>query len=62
MNVYEAEIWEVDRVTKMVYSGICFKEGDKPKLHKLKRLFIPDGRLINNNDEEPLLTGGIIQK
>ena len=55
MTDYEMELQAIDKVTDKLYSCICFKEGTKPNLDKLKTLFIPDGKLINNNDKNPVI-------
>lgn len=55
MDRYETEMMEIDRVTSALYSSICFEEGGKPALDKLRNLFIPEGKLTNNNDDPPVV-------
>jgi hypothetical protein len=54
MDEYETDMKEIDRVTRASYSSICFEEGDKPALDRLRSLFMREGRLINNNDDTPV--------
>ena len=49
------EIKEIDSITRELYASICFKTGEQPNLKKLKHLFIPEGKLINNNGDTPLI-------
>lgn len=42
----------LDQLTRDLYAAISFEEGGEPELEKLKRLFLPQGLLINNNSEE----------
>lgn len=44
---------EIQEVTDHLYSSISFTKGQLPDLDKLKTLFIPDGKLINNNSDVP---------
>lgn len=46
---------QLDKLTSKIYSSICFKEGKKPALDKLKDIFIKEGRLINNNPKNPVI-------
>jgi len=55
VDVYDVDLKQIDRVTEALYASICFEEQCKPALDTLKRLFIPDGKLINNNDEVPVI-------
>ncbi len=55
MEEYENEIKEIERVTKTLYSSICFEAGGKPALENLRTLFIAEGKLINNNDNFPVI-------
>lgn len=43
----------IDQLIDHLYSSISFKKGEVPRLEKLKDLFIPEGRLINNSKETP---------
>ena len=52
----EKEIKEIDRLALNLYSCISFKEGSRPDLDTFKRLFIPDGMLIDNNYNPPMIT------
>ena len=52
----ETEIKEIDRLAINLYSCISFKEGSKPDLNSFKGLFIPDGMLIDNNCNPPMIT------
>ena len=54
MDEYETDREEIDRVTRALYSSICLEEGGKPALDRLRNLCIPEGRLINNNDDTPV--------
>lgn len=53
MNVFDEELKQIDRVTEALYASISFEENGAPALDTLKRLFITEGRLINNNDDVP---------
>jgi hypothetical protein len=55
MDEYETDMKEIDRVTRALYSSICLEEGGKPALDRLRNLFIPEGRLINNNGDTPVM-------
>jgi hypothetical protein len=55
MDKYETDMEEIDRVTRAPYSSICFEEGGKPALDRLRNLFLPEGKLINNNDDTPVM-------
>jgi hypothetical protein len=48
MNDREA----IDLLTADLYAAISFEADGEPDLEKLKRLFLPQGLLINNNSEE----------
>jgi hypothetical protein len=49
-SMIELEITVTD-----LYQSICFSKGERPKLEKLKELFIQGGMLINNNADPPLV-------
>lgn len=55
MTDYDTEIREIDRITRELYSTVSFDKGRQPDLEKLKRLFISEGKLINNNGDSPLI-------
>jgi hypothetical protein len=43
----------IDQLVEHLYDSISFEKGEMPELEKLKELFIPEGRLINNSNEVP---------
>jgi len=43
----------IDNLTVELYSSICFAAGGKPPVEKLRRLFMPGARMINNDGDEP---------
>lgn len=45
----------IDLLTRNLYSAISFTLGKHPDLNRLKGLFLPPGKLINNNEENPLV-------
>jgi hypothetical protein len=45
----------LDILTAELYAAISFEAGGKPDLEKLKGLFLPQGLLINNNEEHPVI-------
>lgn len=49
------ELHAIDRVTESLYASICFEKGGVPDLEQLRRLFIPEGILINNSDDSPAI-------
>jgi hypothetical protein len=51
MNDLEA----LDILTAELYAAISFEEGGEPDLEKLKSLLLPQGVLINNNEEHPVI-------
>lgn len=55
MEIHDVELKQIDRVTEALYASICFEQQCKPALDTLKRLFIPQGKLINNNDTVPVI-------
>ena len=50
-----SELTAIDRVTESLYASICFGKGGSPDLEQLRRLFIPESLLINNNDDNPVI-------
>ncbi len=44
---------ELNKLIATLYQTISFKGGIQPELEKLKNLFTKDGRLINNNEDQP---------
>jgi hypothetical protein len=48
-----SDIEALDAVTQSLYASICFKPGERPPLEQLRGLFVPGGRLIDNNGPEP---------
>ena len=53
MNDYEQKIKEINQLIDDLYSSICFEEGEQPPLEILRRVFIPGGKMINNDDDTP---------
>ncbi len=51
----DEELKQIDRVTEALYASISFEEDGAPALGALKRLFITEGKLINNNDDVPVI-------
>ena len=51
----DQSLQEIQATINQLYDSICFRAGEKPDLGRLKRLFIPDGKLINNNPDEPMV-------
>jgi hypothetical protein len=49
------ELESLDLLTRDLYASISFTPGRHPDLNRLKSLFLPPGKLINNNEEEPLV-------
>lgn len=45
----------LDLLTAQLYAAISFEKGGEPDLEKLKSLFLPQGLLINNNEEHPVI-------
>lgn len=45
----------IDQTIKLLYSSICFEKGELPNVDGLRKLFMGDGMLINNNGEQPLV-------
>ena len=50
----QKELQEIDALIAKVFDAICFNEGERPNMFKLKDLFIEGGLLINYNEQEPL--------
>ena len=50
-----SELTAIDRVTESLYASMCFEKGGSPDLEQLRRLFIPESILINNNDDNPVI-------
>ena len=46
---------EIDRIISQLYQSICFDRGDLPRLDMLRHIFLPDGVLINNKGDDPLI-------
>ena len=44
---------DIDQLIEQLYETISFRKEEMPQLEKLKDLFIPEGRLINNSKEVP---------
>ncbi|MFQ5511144.1 MAG: hypothetical protein ACE5EO_04780 [Candidatus Krumholzibacteriia bacterium] len=55
MDAHTLALNAIDRVTESIYESICFRKGGEPDLAQLQRLFIPEGTLINNNDDSPVI-------
>ena len=45
----------LNRTVKELYASISFEKGRKPDLAKMKSLFIPDAKLVNNNGAKPVV-------
>lgn len=43
----------IDQTISLLYSSICFEKGELPNVESLRKLFIGDGLLINNNGDQP---------
>ncbi|OPX66041.1 MAG: hypothetical protein A4E37_01988 [Methanoregulaceae archaeon PtaB.Bin056] len=46
---------EIDRVISQLYQSISFDRGDRPRLDMLRHIFLPEGVLINNKGDDPLI-------
>lgn len=55
MSDYQKEMQAIDRLIADLYSSICFEKGEQPPLETLTKVFIPGGKMINNDGEEPLI-------
>ena len=49
------DLQAIDDLTADLYRSICFEKGGRPPVDKLHDLFIPQGLMINNSEETPLL-------
>jgi len=49
------DVQSLDRTVKELYASISFENGRKPDLVKMKSLFIPDAKLVNNNGPRPVV-------
>ena len=45
----------IEAATKALYASICFEAGGQPSVERLRDLFMPDGRLMNNNGAAPVV-------
>ena len=45
----------LNQTVKELYGTISFEKGRKPDLAKMKSLFIPDAKLVNNNGPKPIV-------
>ncbi len=52
---YKQELKAIDDLTKRLYDSICFKPGEKPPLRTLTGIFIPEGFMVNNDDDLPVI-------
>lgn len=52
---YDQELEAIDDLTKKLYESICFKSGKRPPLKTLPGLFIPQGFMVNNDDDFPVI-------
>jgi len=50
----EKELETIGRLIADPYSSICFKRGQRPPLDILKKVFVPGGRMINNDGDAPI--------
>lgn len=48
------EVKAIDAATRSLYASICFGQSERPPLEQLRELFVPAGRLIDNNGGEPV--------
>lgn len=48
------DIVAIETTTRSLYASICFGPGGRPSLEQLRELFVPAGRLIDNNGNEPV--------
>ncbi len=55
MSDYQKEMEAIDRLIADLYSSICFEKGEQPPLDILSRVFMPGGKMINNDGKEPLI-------
>jgi hypothetical protein len=51
----EGDMTAIDETTQALYESISFREGDQPRVDRLRDLFIPEGKLINNNGDDPVV-------
>ena len=45
----------LNQTAKELYASISFERGRKPDLAKMKSLFLPDAKLVNNNGPRPVV-------
>lgn len=43
-----------DQTRERLYANVCLETGGGPPLEELRELFVPEGRLIDNNGDEPV--------
>ena len=55
MSNYEKEMQAINQLIADLYSSICFEKGERPPLEILRRVFISDGKMINNDGDAPLI-------
>jgi hypothetical protein len=46
---------ELNKLTTRLYQSISFPKGGKPNLDDFRELMMPEGRLINNNPDQPMI-------
>ena len=51
----KTELARLDKTIENIFSAICFGEGQRPNMYKLKAYFLPKGLLINYNEDLPLI-------
>jgi hypothetical protein len=52
---YKQELKAIDDLTTRLYNSICFKPGERPPLHTLPSMFIPEGFMVNNDNSLPVI-------
>lgn len=50
-----SDMQRIEAATKALYASICFEAGGEPPVERLRELFMPEGRLIDNNGDEPVV-------
>jgi len=49
------ELQLLNRTVKELYASVSFGKGEKPDVAKMKSLFIPDAKLVDNNGSKPVV-------
>jgi hypothetical protein len=53
MSSDQKALEEIDQLVQNLYSSICFNKGEKPPLDNLKKVMLPDAKMMNNDGETP---------